>query len=172
MPVGKWVPFPGPVWQVKVEKAVRPVGCTTERFPLRPPGRGGNLILALWLFLQLQGEAGPACTVQTWAGECFQDQYSDSNSGHSSHLLGVRLGSGFAFVKVHDPSFDKRPPEDTGPYRPSWTDLGGAQGNAGLGEGVRTLLAAVGFAPRRLVRFPPSSAMFPTGRFHASPVGL
>ena len=97
---------------------------------------------------------------------------SDSSGSHSSHLLGVRLGSGFAFVKVHDPSFDKRPPEDAGPYRPSSTDLGGAEGNAGLGEGVRTLLAAVGFAPRRLVRFPPSSAMFPTRRFCASPVGL
>ena len=74
MPVGKWVPFPGPVWQVKVEKAMRPVDCTTERLPLRLSGRGGNLILALWLFLQLQGEAGPVCKVQTQAGECFQDQ--------------------------------------------------------------------------------------------------
>ena len=87
-------------------------------------------------------------------------------------MLGIRLGSGFAFVKVHDPSFEKRPPRDTGPYRPSWTDLGGAQGNAALGEGVRTLLAAVGFAAGRLVSFPPSSAVFPTRRFCARPVGL
>ena len=42
---------------------MRPVDCTTERFPLRPPGRGGNPVLALWLFLQLQGEAGPVCKV-------------------------------------------------------------------------------------------------------------
>lgn len=161
--MGKRAPFPSPVWQVKVEKAVRPVGCTTERFPLRPPGRGGNPLLALWLLSQLQGEAAPCVEFRRGQADASKINSSDC----SSSLLGIRLGSGFAFVRIHDPSFDERPPKDTGLWSRDPTGLPGrdprgAKGKAGLGGGGRTLLAAAGFAPRRLVSFPPSSAMFRT----------
>ena len=133
-------------------ESLRPVGCATGCFPLRPPGRGGHPVLALWPLSPLQGEAGPCAELRRGQADASKISSSDCNSRHSSRLLGIRLGSGFAFVRIHDPSFDKRPPKDTGlrsrdPTGLPGRDPPGAKGKAGLGGGGRTLLAAAGLHP-------------------------
>lgn len=88
---------------MKVEKALGPVGCTNEIFPLGPPGRGG------------QPHAGILAVFTTAAGGWLRMRMLPRSTAVITAVIAAVSTcsvAGFVSVNFYDPSFDKGPPKD------------------------------------------------------------